>query len=282
MKKIYAIIMLTFLVSATATASTFNEYTGDYRPQYSFSFDVFKDLPPFPQDFWSIKKLFDTQEIFASYLVKDYFQPEILPTWNSTFIKIYSTNKTFANQGIFMYPSRFSVYNINKNDSIYLSTLIYSCPGVSTYQGTEIYLDYNDSKINASLTGETIFVLGPTYPVFNKQWMQLLELKITIIDDKGDSVVNIRERDPSDIINDEYTKFYGKTNYSACASLLSEETNRCSIFIYGKDINLQKDTKESNFFINLIFFIFIIILIILAIYYIGHKYEKAKRESSKE
>jgi len=277
--------MLTFLVSTIANASNFNEDTGDYRPQYSFSYELFKELLPFPEDFFQIKTLFDTQRILASKLDKEYFQPELLPTWNSTLKKIYEKNKLYENQGIFIYPSRFDVYGINKNDTFTISAFIYAHPGVSTYQGTETYLKYNESLVNATIITNNTYVLGPTQPVFSPLWMQVIEIKVKILDDRKNTTIKIKERNPPDEFNEKYKEIYGEKNYSACVSLLSEEIDRCRIHIHRKEIPKEKP-EESNFMsfiVNTIlpgFLIFIIAVFIVL--FLRLKYDKAKREREKQ
>jgi len=275
--------MLAFLVSTTANASKFNNETGDYRLQYNFSYEVFKDLEPFPEDFYEIKSLFETQQITASKLTKSYYQPEVLQSWNSTLKKIYEKNKQYENQGIFIYPSRFDIFNIHINDSLIISALIYAHPGVSTFQGTEIYFEYNETIVNVETLSNTTYVLGPTQPVFNSLWMQLIEFKISILDDKYNTTIKIRERNPSDEFNEKYKEKYGKQNYSECISLLSEKIDRCRIYIHS-DYIPEKETvsSESNSFIIPFIPLLIGIIILIVILSLGLKYDKKKAEREKQ
>ena len=52
------------------------------RPSYSFSDDVFSELPIFPDDFFDIKHLYDSGKINASRLGDEYLQPEMIPNWD--------------------------------------------------------------------------------------------------------------------------------------------------------------------------------------------------------
>lgn len=251
------------------------------RPDYSFSDDIFSELEPFPNDFWEIERLFSTQSIMASQLNESYFQPEILPSWNEICNDIYGTNKVFANQGIFIYPSHFDVYNSHIDDTLKISALIYAHPGVSTYQGTEIFLDFNKEVVNVILLTNKTYVLGPTYPVFNNTWMQVLELEITIIDDKENTTISIRERDPPYKIDKEFKNKYGKDNYSKCQSLLSEEVNRCTIYIHGQ----QGEKAESQVVDDLNMFTivlvgFVILFLFLILQYVYRQRRRKRRHSS--
>lgn len=135
----WSIIILAIMLIPTIVGTSLAD-----RPDYPFSDDVFSELEPFPDDFYDIKTLFATQMITASHLSSSYYQPELLPLWNITATDIYGTDKIHANQGIFLYPSRFDIYNLPVDDSLTLSTLIYAYPGVNTYQGTEIYFTYDE------------------------------------------------------------------------------------------------------------------------------------------
>lgn len=260
MKWSIAIIVIILLIPSIALAD---------RPDYSFSDDVFSELEPFPDDFWEIERLFSSQSIRASQLNESYFQPEILPTWSDICNDIYGTDKVFANQGIFIYPSRFDVYNSRVGNTLRISALIYAHPGVSTYQGSEVFLDFNKEVVNVTLLTNKTYVLGPTYPVFNNTWMQLLELKITIIDDKENTTVSIRERDPPYKTDKEFKNKYGKDNYSKCQSLLSEEVNRCTIYIHarqGEKVESQVVDDLNTFTIVLVGFVLFLFLILQYVY----------------
>lgn len=251
MKKIIIVASLILLTSATALATPkINTITGDYRPQYSFlssEYNPFVDLESFPDDFWDIRTKFATQSVLASKLGKAYYQPELLqPSWNASCEDWYSNNgKNYDFQGIFVYPSRFDVYNIHNGDTLTVSAFIYAHPCVSTYQGTEVYLTYNEEAVDVELLTDDVYVLGPTYPVFDPKWIQIIEFKLTILDENISSEIAVREHDPPYDFNQAMKDTYGRDNYSACQELLSEKMNRCTVFLYSEAIS-QNESKDNS------------------------------------
>jgi len=253
-----SILILTF-ISAVAIAE---------RPHYNFSSSVFEDLPSFPGDFYQVKHLLDTQQILASQLSEDYYQPELLPSWNTICNSIYASNKTYSYNGVFIYPSRFDIYNAKTNDTIILSALVYAHPGVSTYQGTQLYLVYNDKIVTAHLLTNDIYILSPTYPKFIPGWMQLVEFKITILDNTKNTTVQIKERDPPPEINDRYRQIYGVENYSQCTSLLSEKISRCTIYIHGTPVEEQQTIHNNSYYSCVTYVTLFLAFITLSIVYV--------------
>ena len=261
-----SILILTF-IPAIAIAE---------RPHYNFSDSVFEDLPPFPDDFYQVKHLFDTQKILASQLSEDYYQPELLPTWNTICDRIYSSNKTYSYNGVFIYPSRFDIYNAKTNDTIILSALVYAHPGTSTYQGTQLYLVYNNKTVTAHLLTNNIYILSPTYPKFIPGWMQLVEIKITILDDTKNTTVQVKERDPPPEINDRYRQIYGSDSYSQCTSLLSEKISRCTIYIHGTPVNAQQITYNPYYPHIIHALLFLTLILLLIVYVIWRRKRKGQ------
>jgi hypothetical protein len=286
MREIIIVLLLTFLVSATATANI-NNVTGDYRPQYIFlsnNYNPFIELESFPEDFWDIREQFATQNILASHLGKNYYQPELLqPVWNQSCMEWYGSNKIYDFQGIFIYPSRFDVYNIHNNDSLIISAFIYAHPCVNTFQGTQIYLVFDAEAVRVELLTNDTYVLSSTYPVFHPGWMQVVELRFTILDENKSSNIAIREKDPPFGFNEAMKNIYGAENYSECQELLSERINVCTVFIYGRGelFNQSGQLEQSNSIsIPVIIGGFIIFLIMMLwLKYVIYKRRKDRQEN---
>lgn len=279
---IISLTLLTCLVSATATANI-NPVTGDYRPQYDFlsnDYNPFSELQPFPEDFWDVRLSFATQKVVANKLGNEYYQPELLqPSWNATCEDWYGSDKLYDYQGIFIYPSRFDIYNIHDGDTFTLSALIYAHPCVSTFQGTKVYLTFNDEAVQAELLSDDIYVLGPTYPHFNESWMQLIEWEITVLDEHQESKIAIREKDPPYAFNQEMKDKYGRSNYSACQEILSERLNRCTVYLHGEADDTIVEKEEfpwTNVGIAIGGFIIFVILTL----WLKHVLRKRKKQNN--
>jgi len=274
-KVIFIVVTFFLLIQPLSLAS---------RPYYTYGYDAYAELPSFPDDFFEIQSLLSSQSIQASQIDVSYYQPEILPTWSSMHEEIYGSEKTYANQGIFIYPSRFDVYGSISNETINLSALVYAHPGVSTYQGTELYLVCNESLADAQFTCNPIYLLGPTYPVFKIGWMQLITFSFTIYDEYKNITISIKERDPPEIKEKEFKEQYGKA-YSACGSLLSESIDRCRVYIHGKgERNETKEETTKNIFhiSSLIpfFIIFALLMFVSWLIYALRKKKEREQESS--
>ena len=71
-KILITLIIFTILASSIVVAD---------RPDYDYTYDPFMYLEPFPDDFYEIKELFDTQRVTATHLSEKYYQPELIPGW---------------------------------------------------------------------------------------------------------------------------------------------------------------------------------------------------------
>jgi hypothetical protein len=276
-----ATIVVFLLCLIFPIASAMNPETGDYRPQYNFSYDVFDDLPPFPEDLFQIKQLFATQEIVAEHIPPDYYQPEILPNGRQILNITYKEDSlTFGNYGISIYPSRFDVYRVKKGDVINISALLYTNFGISKYQGAKIDLIYNNSSVFARLVEpeEKNVLLYPTSPKFSPLWMRVIKIQITVNETKNNSI-KIIEREPDDAFNSYYKDMYG-SNYTTGASVLSRRIPACRINLYQVPQKNVVTEEGFDLLVSLSYLPPIIILIgIMVILYKGIKHVKDKRQA---
>lgn len=248
------------------------------RPDYSFSHDVFQELPPFPHDFWEIEGLLSSQSIMASQLNESYFQPEILPGWKYWAERIYSNDSNiFGSYGIFIYPSLFNIHNIQKGDTIDISALIYTNLGIQKYQGAEIYFAYPEHiDIELLEPANPNILLSPTYPQFLLGWMKVIKLRIHINEEKNASVT-ITERVPIDEYENKWKEIY-QSDYISGNSLISQKIPKCRIELTVPEKEVV--VKESNInTLPVIFFITFIIAILSIVVWI--KYDRRRKNNKR-
>ena len=250
------------------------------RPNYSYSETVFENLPEFPNDFYEIKELFETQQITAEQLGKEYYlQPELYPSWDFCSELYYNkTNYDIGRYGLGFYPSRFDVYNFRVGEPISFSSLAFASPGISLYQGLKLKTkDSNLYNITIDKPINQHILFSPTYPVFGNEWSTVIELTVTPYKDQN-ITVNVFEGRPNQNIENNWKN---NTNnlYVSGNSLLSTRTPRLKIFFHS-DYEPKTHVIEENdmTMIN----IFIIILFLVTLIFLGRLYVKKKRDTTEE
>ena len=247
------------------------------RPCYSYSDDVFKELPVFPDDFYIIKELVDTQQIMPYRLNNSYYlQPEILPSWGFCSETYYNkTSDSIGCYGLGFYPSRFDIYTPTLNTTISLGSIMFCNPGINLFQGASLKVVAPDF-INISLSQQNV-LLGFTYPYFHRNWSTIIKYDIEI--NKTESgVIEIFEQ-PLDKFNDTYYKNLYNKNYVSGNSLLSMKTPRVKIFIHNDKIIENKDAYYTFSYPPIIYVI--IFLVSIYIIYKGGKYAVQRYEEKK-
>jgi len=251
-------ILLTSMLHATADPATpvFNTETNDYRPHYNFSYNVFKNLPTFPIDFWMKKSLFENQELVASKLTPEYYlQPEIIPGWNDWHDPIYawSNRTTVGVYGISIYPSRFDIDGMGVGETVNVSALLHTAFGIEPYQGAQLTAVCDPAVVSVTLTrpSSNIFLLAPTYPTFNATWCYVVNYKITLLQKKN-ATITIMESKPPQAIDDQYTNEYG-SRYISGGSILGLRVPKAQIYIHeisngseGKETQTQNTSAITN------------------------------------
>jgi len=246
---IIAVVITTSILVLTINVSG----QGNYRPQYSFFDDVFKELPSFPEDFFEIKHLIETQQIMPHQLNSSYYlQPEILPNWNYCAEAYYNrTNDNIGQYGLSLYPSRFDIYNAEYT-TIHLSAILYCNPGISKYQGAGISHSCDNENINVSISKDNV-LLEPTYPYFHGNWSTTIKFTISI-KEKTDATVNIMETEPDDYNNTLWKQQYGK-EYVTGNSILSQRVPKLTIHLHNDidecENNSNANNNDNNFIINI-------------------------------
>ena len=224
MKLKYILLLSVVLISTVSIVS------GD-RPTYNFSDEVFSELPSFPDDFYSVKTIYTSQKIMASQLNESYLQPEILPTWGYYAERVYGNNsQQMGSYGVFCYPSSIVVSNVSSGDNITVSTLIYAQWGIRFYQGLQLYLNHGDG-VNVSLVQpvDNNILLSPTSPIFKRGWMQIIEIRICVVE-TGEYIIELREEKPSGDYDKVWSNSYGD-DYVTGFGMLSMRTPRFQVML---------------------------------------------------
>lgn len=248
------------------------------RPSYSFGDDVFSELPSFPDDFYSVKTIYTSQKIMASQLNESYLQPEILPTWGYYAKRVYGNNsQQMGSYGVFCYPSSIVVSNVSSGDNITVSTLIYAQWGIRYYQGLQLYFNHGVG-VNVSLVQpvDNNILLSPTSPIFKRGWMQIIEIKICVVE-TGEYIIELREEKPSGDYNKLWSNSYGD-DYVTGFGMLSMRTPRFQVML-KPPLPVESDSGGmANGIYMTIVLIFMIVGYILAKgvkgYYVKRKMEE--------
>jgi len=268
--KIIVLIFLSFLLFSFNVESS--------RPVYSFSDDVFSELPEYPSDFDEITSLYRSQKIKASQLSIDYLQPEILPSWSYYAERVYGKNaQNMGSYGIFFYPSSMAFSNVSKGDCFSVSSLVYCQWGIQFYQGLKLGFEH-DSDLSINISQPNI-LLSPTYPKFKPGWMQKIMFNITV-NKTGSYVINLSEQKPDEQYNSLWSTTY-PGSYISGYGFTAMKTPRFQVYLYPPVIETTKiDTGDIGFLSAWVFplFIIFIISILIIIRWCYSKKREAKME----
>src|SRR4030042_5262577 len=262
-----AIFLVSSLFVASSEAIVIVVTATDYRLQYNFSDDVFKEIPPFPKDFWTKKALFDTQQIIAEQLTPEYYlQPELYPGWESCKNDVFNTTKLHytGTYGASVYPSRFTIQNIKVNESTKISALLYTAFGVELYQGLQLEILYNHSalKVTQFSPQSDLYLLEPTYPYFHQNWSRIIIFEIQLLQ-KGNYTIEAYERLPDEATDQAWKTTYG-SQYTSGGSYLGLQIPKMRIYVYGPlKEDIADPSKNGKLTDNFPFVLIIIALIII-------------------
>jgi hypothetical protein len=210
-------------------------YTQGERPDYGFAEDVFRNLPPLPQDFWSVDQKFQNGEI-TDYveLGEQYWkQPEFYPTFenNLEFMKNPEPGRIYA-YGIGAYPGDIGV-DAFPDSQFTVASFYFSSWLVQTYQGIRIEDVYPErteiptpdlQEINFTVTQDPgvvgkyfnvtfdpeLFVIGPTSPAFDENWTRKVKVTVTVSNEtpKGTYVIGVDAVPPPPELSEQWLKTY--------------------------------------------------------------------------
>jgi len=220
-------VILIILLLTIFTQQAQSIVNDPYRPRYAFSDEVFKYLPPMPKDFYEIKRLYATQNLkdYDRLTPEYYLQPEFYPGWFNIANKTYCRDPRIHGKfGASFYPSNADI-TIEQGLEFTLTTLLYTSPGVESYQGTVIEMEYNKSIISVSIlepnrtevpnyNGDEFFLLlEPTYPYFSPNWAKKFKIRIVALKE-GHTELIIKNARPPEEIDKYYRDLYGY-NYTS-------------------------------------------------------------------
>jgi len=253
------------------------------RPKYQFSDEVFKNLPPYPEDLPEIRELYATQKLtdYSRLPPEYYLQPEFYPGWFATANKTYNRDPRIHGKfGLGFYPSTASIY-LNEDTTLNLTVLIHSSPGVECYQGIVLNVTTNPPNILKTeiLKPKTIklpieyhlppnkilMLLEPTYPYFNRNWSQKFVLKIIPIK-TGTATISIKNEKCPGVVEDYFKDVYGNS-YTSQGSWFAFQIPAFTAKVYINPTSnpAKKVTKTINpsyVFIGLAFIILLFLLLV--------------------
>lgn len=243
------------------------------RPFYGFSDEVFACLPDFPDDFYEVKVLFETQQVTAKQLNEKYYQPEMLPGWGYWHDRIYNNSKydVFGRYGVSMYPSRFDVFDVEQGEVFTISALMYAELGIQYIQGVRLHVMDNEMVQVDILEPREHVLLLPTYPVFELGWMQLVVLQFRILQE-GETVVKVSEEKPSELQHTLWKEQYG-SSYVGFNNLVSGMP-RLSVYLHPPDrpVSLE-DTEEQTTMLYIVGFVVVALIVLGLLYAISKRVE---------
>jgi len=201
MKQRYIIVILAVIIIASITTfiiST-NDKTdnkselilqinekGEFVNNVENTFDtsmIFKDLPQKPPLFDLITRNFLDNQIKDLTLIDEsvWKNPEFYPTWERSGIVTYTNHKydRWGVHGYGFYPSEqsWNVQNMQEGDELVFYSWFHTSWGVETWQGLQLIPLYNNEYFDVQLK-PNLFMIGPTYPKFDKEWVKMIEFKV--------------------------------------------------------------------------------------------------------
>jgi hypothetical protein len=242
------------------------------RPHYSFSDNVFDDLPDFPSDFYMVKTLFEDGVVTAWQISDQYLQPELIPRWDywSEVIYGYENYSRFGVYGLSFFPSVMNIYNVEAGDQYNLSAFIRADWGIKFYQGCRIAIPKVDGlEIKLIKPDNQNVLMSPTYP-FMDGWLQKVLIEINVLK-TGNYTVRIKETKPQTYAHTYWTETLGD-DYVALGGLTES-----SWVIQLHQPVVKGDTYQQSSLIPFIGVGLVIILVFSFIAYCLRRYD-AKRE----
>ena len=239
------------------------------RPYYDFCACVFDDLPSYPDDLEEIADLFAQNNIESSHLTPQYYlQPEFYPNWFKLCNTYYSKNKThYGIYGFHIYPSLYDVF-AKKGDIITITAFLTNNFGISVKTGVSLNITYDESilEVEQITPKNSYLLLNETYPKFNKDWVQKLTLRVTILKNSNTSIEIYNEK-PPDYKHNFWKELYN-TKYATAEKFITEVSQLTINIHTAQQKNLeetQKNQKSALYEYVLIIIVFTIIVIIFLI-----------------
>ncbi len=247
MKKITVLLSFILILSPCIMArdSIYNEETEDYRPVYNFSYDVFRELPKVPQDFWVKQRMMNYSEIDPSRFTEEYYlQPEMIPYWESWANRTYSDpiNRTqIGIYGLSAFPSLFTIFKPEVGDFFQISAILHVGWGINFYQGIKLVVENDETKSNVELLSDNNMIFPPTFPYFHKNWSRIITIRITILSNESQEIV-LKEDYPDEEYEEQWIEEYGEM-YTSAGSILALKIPKFKVRIVGIESNISNEKE---------------------------------------
>ncbi|MFH1391147.1 MAG: hypothetical protein ABIH20_02430 [Candidatus Diapherotrites archaeon] len=174
----------------------------EQRISYKLSPAIFSELPLPPNDFNKIVSLYHSggfrDELFFSE--KYFLQPEFYPSFMKNGLNYWLNPPTthYAAYGYGSYPIKKTVF-VNREENVKTRFFFHSGYGVRSYQGFKLDAFFEDEEakefFDVSIK-EPIFLIGPNFPKFEKNWAKDVELNVFVKPEAPQGTYNLK------IIND--------------------------------------------------------------------------------
>jgi len=202
---------------------------------------VFSELPPYPKNLNDIKllvkfaKVRDLTTIGEEY----YKQPEFYENWDPSGIDSFLNppGGYFGASGFGTYPADV-VVKLKSGQSFKVGTFFKASWGVQTYQGMQLItvfpqhaesvmgnvtINQKPDKIKNYFevsTTPNLFILGPAFGTFNKDWVKLIAVDVKVKSDTpiGKYAIGITPIEPPVEYEDKWLSQYGLNYKSAGGS----------------------------------------------------------------
>ncbi|MEM3400355.1 MAG: hypothetical protein QXP42_05995 [Candidatus Micrarchaeia archaeon] len=189
------------------------------RPDYLPN-ETFEKLPPFPPDFYTVRKEVLLRRIPLENLSEEYWkQPEFVPAWMNAGLPTMQEppHGRHAAYGYGVFPSG-SRFEVRRGDNITSVFFVHANWMVDAYQG--VGLDYSIAEgdirtVDVSITPKT-FLLGPTYPKFDSNWIEKILVLVRVGNTAtGNYTIEITPTPPPADKSKEWREMYA--NYTEAA-----------------------------------------------------------------
>ncbi len=225
----FLLILLVVFISMCAQQEnemniTENETSKTSRPYYNLSGEIFSNLPEFPDDFYSVDdkvyrlaNLRELKDITEQY----YKQPEFYPTFETQGIEMIKNPPPdrIGISGMGAYPGE-QTFTTAKGQQFTATAFFHASWMVQTYQGMKIRKTFDAEYFSVSADPET-FLLGPSYPVFDKDWAQKVVIGINVRNDtpSGRYTIGIDPGTPSEEYENLWRSIYGSRYVNAFSGI---------------------------------------------------------------
>ncbi|MBI4044064.1 MAG: hypothetical protein HY393_04640 [Candidatus Diapherotrites archaeon] len=165
-------------ISIEGARAQFNEKYG-----VAHESQIFSQLPELPNDFFAIQRAFeegalkDLEGLEPAY----YLQPEFIPEFQKTALPFWTlTPQYHGSTGYGSYPhAQYAQMNTNPNETATAFVLVYASWGIPFPQGMQLQADAQTQKYFDVRIEPNPFVMGPSFPVFDTEWIHKVRIDVT-------------------------------------------------------------------------------------------------------